>query len=102
MKTKYERMSKVEKKELYNEYKKKKEEVVKKMEKMFILCYLGVFYGIIMFIYDFFLKKSMVGYILDLIVFVFCLLALFKVINIKKDLLNKFLLEKDTMRKKKC
>lgn len=100
MKTRYERMNRVEKKELYNEYKIEKQEFTRKMEKMFILCYLGVSYGIIMFIYDFFYKKSMVGYILDLIVFVFCLLALYKVINIKKDLLNKFALEKDNMRKK--
>lgn len=100
MKNKYERMSKEEKRELYNEYKNEKKVFVSKMEKMIILCYLGVGYGILMFIYDFFYKKNTLSYVLDIVVFVFCLLALFKVISIKKELLNKFALNKDNNRKK--
>lgn len=100
MKTKYERMTKLEKKELYQEYKKEKNTFAQKMEKMFILCYLGIGYGLITFIYDFFYKKSTVSYILDIIVFIFCLLALLKIISIKKQLLNKYALEKDKKRKK--
>lgn len=100
MKTKYERMTKQEKKELYKEYKKEKSIFASKMEKMFILCNLGIGYGMLMFIYDFFYKKSTVSYILDIIVFIFCLLALIKVISIKKELLNKYAIEKDKKRKK--
>lgn len=100
MKTKYERMTKEEKKTLYSEYKKEKYVFAKKMEKMFILCYLGIGYGVLMFIYDFFFKKSTLGYILDIIVFMFCLIAMLKIYSIKKDLLNKYALKKDTIRKK--
>lgn len=99
MKTLYERMSREERLELYKEYKKEKASFSKKMEKMFMLCYLGIGYALIVFIYDFFYKKSTVGYILDIIVFVFCLIALFKLFSIKKELLNNFALKKDKEKK---
>lgn len=99
MKTFYERMSKEERQELYKEYKKEKESFSKKMENMFLLCYLGIGYALMVFIYDFFYKRSTVGYILDIVVFVFCLLALFKLINTKKELLNNFALKKDKEKK---
>ena len=100
MKNKYERMSKEEKKQVYNKYKLNKKEFANKMEKMFILCYVGIGYAILMFIYDYFYKKSTVGYILDIVVFAFSIVALLKVVSIKKDLLNKFVLNKDKVRKK--
>ena len=100
MKNKYERMNREEKKEVYNEYKLNKKEFASKMEKMFILCYVGIGYAILMFIYDFFYKQSTLGYILDIVVFVFSIFALLKVVSIKKDLLNKFVLNKDNERKK--
>lgn len=100
MKTKYERMSREEKKELYKEYKVEKKTFASKMEKMFLLCYLGVLYGCLTFVYDFFYKKSTVGYVLDIVVLVFSIIALLKVISIKKDLLNKYALKKDNLRKK--
>lgn len=99
MKTFYERMSREERRELYKEYKNEKASFSKKMEKMFLLCYLGIGYALVVFIYDFFYKRSTVGYILDIIVFVFCLLALFKLINTKKELLNNFALRKDKEKK---
>lgn len=99
MKTFYEKMSKDQKRELYKEYKSEKISFSKKMEKMFLLCYLGIGYSLIVFIYDFFYKKSTVSYILDIIVFVFCLLALLKLISIKKELLNNFALKKDKEKK---
>lgn len=95
MKTFYERMSREEKKNLYKEYKKEKGSFSKKMEKMFLLCYIGVIYSVVVFVYDFFFKKSTIGYLLDIIVFIFCLLALFKLISTKKELLNNFALKKD-------
>lgn len=100
MKTKYERMSREEKRKLYKEYKKEKSSFSKKMENMFLLCYIGMAYAVIVFIYDFFYKSSKVGYILDIVVFVFCLLALFKLISTKKELLNNFALKKDKENKK--
>lgn len=100
MKNKYERMTKLEKRELYKKYKEEKKIFVNKMEKMFILCFIGIGYGIIMFIYDFFFKKNAFSYVLDIVVFIFCLLALLKINSIKKDLLNKYALKQDINRKK--
>ena len=79
MKSKYERMTKKEKRELYLEYKKEKNVFAKKMEKMFWLCYAGIMYGAIMFIYDFFFKKSKVAFILDIVVLVFCVISVLKI-----------------------
>lgn len=101
MKTKYERMSRNEKKELYREYKKEKGVFASKMEKMFILCYAGIFYSLVVFIYDFFYKNSMPGYILDVVLFVFCLLALLKINLTKKELLNNYVLKKEREKKQK-
>lgn len=94
MKTKYERMNKDEKKKLYKEYKKEKSVFASKMEKMFILCYVGIFYSIIVFIYDFFFKENTFSYVLDIILFIFCLLALFKMYLTKKELLNNYAIKK--------
>ena len=44
MKTKYERMSKEEKKHVYEVYKKEKVELAKKFRNMFILCDFGLIY----------------------------------------------------------
>lgn len=93
MKTFYERMSREEKKNLYKEYKKEKGSFSKKMENMFLLCYIGVIYSVVVFVYDFFFKKSTVGYVLDIIVFIFCLVALLKIHLIKKELLNNYALK---------
>lgn len=93
MKTKYERMTKEEKKNVYKIFKTEKVEISKKLNKMFILCYIGTIYGFIIFFYDYFITKSKLNYILDIIVFIFCILALLKLNSLKKDLLNKFVLE---------
>ena len=93
MKTKYERMSKEEKKHVYEVYKKEKVELAKKFRNMFILCDFGLIYGFSLFFYDLFIKKSVINYILDIVVFVFCLISLLVINKIKKDLLNKFVLE---------
>ena len=93
MKTKYERMTKEEKKRVYEIYKEEKVELAKKFRNMFLLSYVGLFYGFILFFYDLFISKSKLNYILDIIVFVFCLISLFVINKLKKDLLNKFVLE---------
>lgn len=93
MKTKYERMNKVEKRKVYLSYKEEKKELVKKMNRMFILCYIGTFYGFISFFYDLFLMKSKVNYILDIIIFLFCLICILKLNKTKKELLNKYVLD---------
>jgi len=93
VKTKYERMNKVEKRKVYLSYKEEKKELVKKMNRMFILCYIGTFYGFISFFYDLFLMKSKVNYILDIIIFLFCLICILKLNKTKKELLNKYVLD---------
>ena len=93
MKTKYERMNKEEKKKVYISYKEEKKELVNKMNKIFIICYIGIIYGFLTFFYDLFIMKSKLNYILDIIVFIFCLLALIKLNKTKKELLNKYILE---------
>ena len=66
---------------------------------MFILCYLGIFYSVVVFIYDFFFKKSKVAFILDIVVLVFCVIAVLKIYSTKKELLNNYALKKDKVRK---
>ena len=100
MKTKYERLSKQEKKEVYKIFKVEKSSLAKKMRNMFLLIYAGIFYSILAFIYDFFYTQSMFSYILDIIVFIFCFVALLRVLYMKKDLLNDFVLKKDKEKKK--
>lgn len=93
MKTKYERMSKTEKKKVFKAYKKEKPELAKKLKNMFILVYIGMIYGFSLFFYDLFISKSKLNYLLDIIVFLFCLVALLIINKIKTDLLNKFVIE---------
>ncbi len=93
MKSKYERMSKKEKKDLYNSYKLEKKDIAKKMNNMFFICYFGIVYSILVFIYDFFYKHSRVNYILDIFIFVFSLVTLLKMYSVKKDLLNNYALK---------
>ena len=100
MKTMYERMSRKEKKELYSEYKNEKSEFVKKMEKMFLLCRVGTLYSIFMFLYDF-LKGSVIGYCIDIIIFAFCFIVLIRLHFIRKDLLNNYALERVGYKKRK-
>lgn len=100
MKTMYERMSCKEKKELYKEYKKDKSEFVKKMERMFLLCRVGIIYSIFMFLFDMFVNKSNVGYFIDIVIFVFCVIVLIKTYSTKKELLNNYALEKAGYKKK--
>ena len=94
MKTKYERMSKEEKKELFNKFKEEKQTLYKKFRNMFILCYVGIVYSVLVFFYDFFIKHSKLNFIIDIIIFVFCLIALLKIYSMKKEVLNNFALKK--------
>jgi len=100
MKTKYERMNKEEKNELYKNYKKEHPELIKKMERMFVLCIIGIICFVLIFLYDFFISKSLLNYLTDIIVLVFCIIALFKLNVTKKDILNKYALEKSKKNKR--
>ena len=93
MKTKYERMSREEKKEVINSFKIEKSELYRKFRNMNILCYIGIVYSFIVFFYDLLIKKSTINYILDIIIFVFSVLVLFKVKHIKKEMLNNYVLK---------
>lgn len=101
MKTKYERLSKIEKKELYLKYKNEKPDIAMKMRNMFIVCCIGIIYSLAMFVYDFFYKHNKISFILDSIILLFCIIILFKTFNTKKELLNKYLLKLDEENKKK-
>ena len=93
MKTKYERMNKEEKRKVYQEFKQEKKDLVKKMNRMFILVYIGIIYGLGTFFYDFLVAKSKLNYWLDIIVFVFCLIVLLILFRLKKSLLNKYVIK---------
>ena len=95
MKNKYERMTKEEKKQIYKEYKEQKQELTKKMERMFLLCKIGIIYGIIAVLYDFFITKNNFMIILDGIILLFCIAMLIKMKNTKIDLLNDYVLAKE-------
>lgn len=101
MKTKYERMSREERKELEKKYKLEKSEFVKKMENMFLLCGIGIGFSVLMFIYDYFFRKSKINYILDIIIFIFCLIVYFRIYYVKKELLNNYALKLDNEYKKR-
>lgn len=98
MKSKYERMSREEKKEVYKKYKSEKLEFVKKMERMFLLCRIGIVYSVLVFLYDFFLNKNVISYSCDIIIFVFCLIVLIKINNTKKNILNNYVIGKKNKR----
>ena len=93
MKTKYERMNKEENRKVYQELKQEKKDLVKKMNRMFILVYIGIIYGLGTFFYDFLVAKSKLNYWLDIIVFVFCLIVLLILFRLKKSLLNKYVIK---------
>ena len=94
MKNKYERMTKEEKKEVYNEYKNEKKELARKMERMLLICKIGIAYFILTLIYDFILFNT-ISLILDGLLLLLCIVALIKTRNTKIDLLNTYVLEKD-------
>lgn len=101
MKTKYERLSKKEQKELFLEYKVEKEELAKKMTRSILITKIAVVLSVFMFLYEFFITKSSLGYWTDIVIFVSSLFALFKFNSMKKDLLNDYLLKKEKSKKEK-
>ena len=88
MKNKYDRMSKEDKKKVRDTFKKEKHSLYIKFVRMYVAIIVGISYSIGVFIYDCFIKKNTFNYILDLVVFVFCIMALIKVILMYKDRLN--------------
>ena len=94
MKNKYERLNKEEKKKVYNNYKKEKPILAKKFKNMYLLSYIGCIFGLCSFFYDYFISKSKLNYILDIIIFIFCIISIFIVNKVKKNILNNFLLKK--------
>ena len=93
MKTKYERMNKDEKKKVHEAFKNDKKDLAKKMNRMYILVYLGIIYGVFSFIYDLFISKSKLNYWLDIVVIVFCIIVYFILFNLKKRILNNYVIK---------
>lgn len=90
MKTKYDRMGKEEKKKVYNDFKKAKPIISKKMNRLLTIDIIGIFYSVIAFMYDFFNSKGLFNYIVDVIIFIFCLIVLLTVLKTKNNLLSKY------------
>lgn len=101
MKTKYERMSKDEQKELYVKYKKEKPELARKLERMLLFSKVGIGLAIFVFIYDVLIKQGLVNYCIDIFLFVFFILTLIKLNSTKKNLLNEFVLNTGKSKNKK-
>ena len=75
MKTKYERMSKEEKKEIKLKFKKEKIELYKRFRTMHLLISLGFIYSAIALIFDCFIVKKGSNAIIDIALLMFCLFA---------------------------
>lgn len=95
MKSKYDTLSKVEKKELYNSYKTKNRDLIKKLERLKNICIVGIIYGILMIFIDIFYNNKSFYIILDIVVALFCIFSLIKLNLIKKKLLIKFMNKKN-------
>lgn len=93
MKIYYDRLSKEDKKELLNKYKVDKKEMYKKMNNMFILCYVCIIVGIVVLIYDCFFNKNITNFVIDIIITIFGIVSLLKMNSYKRELLNKFALD---------
>ena len=94
MKTKYDMLNKEERKELVNKFKKKNYNLYIKTRNMFVLCYIGIIYSCIVFIYDYYYKKGLSNFIADATILLFCIFCLLKVNKIKKNILNDFIIKK--------
>ena len=92
MKSKYERLSRREKKEVIKKYRKDNYTIYKKIKNYILLCYIGIIYSIIAFIYDFYMNK-IAGYVIDIVILILSLISLLKVISIKNKILNDYVLK---------
>ncbi len=97
MKYKYDILSKEEKRALKNEYKNSTEEnkkMYKKINRIKILCTIGIIYAIVMMVLDFSLRLSLVNKILDCLLLLFCLIFMVKINDITRMTLTKYLKSK--------
>lgn len=102
MKSKYERMNKCEKKEVYKQYKLENSELCKKMERALLLGKILFVVIILMFIYDFLVSKSSFNYYIDIFLFIFNILFLIRVCSTKKKLLSDYVIKGYKPNKKKA
>lgn len=97
MKYKYDILSKEEKRALKNEYKSSTEEnkkMYKKINRIKILCIIGIIYAIVMMVLDFSLRLSLVNKIFDCLLLLFCLIFMVKINDIARMTLTKYLKSK--------
>ena len=100
MKNKYQRMNKEQKKQLYNDFKELKPVFTKKMERMLLICKIGIIYSIVAILYDLLLTNNYVMTIIDGIILLFCIGMFIKTNNTKIDFLNDFAIKKDKENRK--
>lgn len=95
MKNKYQRLNKEEKKKVKEEYKASKRGFIyPKFIRMFILCTLGMIYGIGFFIYDFISNGSVWSFTLDSIIILVSFFVYLKVDSLYIKELNNFVINK--------
>ena len=95
MKLKYQTLSKEEKNKEKEAFLKTKEcEVYKKAHKIFTLAIIGVIIAIISISFDLVYKTGIASYIMDILLFLFSLIFIVVMNNIKIKEINKFVINK--------
>lgn len=105
MKTKYQRLSKKEKRIAIEEYKnasENNENVVKRLKRLRVVSIIGVIYAIISFIIDLIFDTiSVWSYVIDGLLLIFCVIFMIKSKQLLEEQVNIYLIKKDQKPKKK-
>lgn len=95
MKLYYKTLSKDKREDIKGKFLNSKESLIyKKANRIIIVCIIGIIFSIMTLTFDLLYKIGIINYILDLMLFVFCLIFLVVFNNIKMKEINKFALKK--------
>ncbi len=97
MKSKYQLLSKEEKKQAKKDYMEASETnkaIYKKLNRLTIISIIGIIYSLISFVIDFFLTKIIWDFVIDAVLLIFCLIFIIKSQSILSEQINKFLISK--------
>lgn len=86
-------MNKEEKKKLLKEFENDQEAslIYFKAHKIYMLCFIGVVYSIVVTLYDIYKHAKIYSYLMDGFLFIFCILFGIKMIKFKQKEFNKYL-----------
>lgn len=117
MKNKFERLSKIEKKQANEEFRNSDERnrnIVSRLKRLRIVGIVGIIYSILVFIIDFLNEKgiikfglnifgthALINYLIDACLLIFCVFFLVKSNQILKEQVNKYLINKHHEKNKK-